>query len=75
MVAKYYLLRLWSLFFTQSVTHICLGKVTRLIQRGIWLRPVPVELYPCGGVTVGQVGTVLAATESIEVVQRLHTSQ
>ena len=33
------------------------------------------ELYPRGGVAVGQVGTVLAATKRIEVVQRLHASQ
>lgn len=35
----------------------------------------PAELYPSGGVSVGQVGTVLAAAESVEVVQRLHASQ
>lgn len=33
------------------------------------------ELYPRGGVAVGQVGTVLAAAESVEVVQGLHASQ
>ena len=46
-----------------------------LVQRESTAIPVPAELYPCGGVAVGQVGTVLAASESIEVVQRLHASQ
>lgn len=33
------------------------------------------KLYPRGRVAVGNVGTVLAATKCVEVVQRLHTSQ
>lgn len=42
---------------------------------GTWHSPVPAELYPRGGVAVGQVGTVLAATKRVEIVQRLHASQ
>lgn len=61
---------------TSETLECVLHTVSRFWPCGQWLiQRGPAELYPCGGVAVGQVGAVLAATKSIEIVQRLHPGQ
>lgn len=60
---------------TVSSCRVCLARSAFHRWGGVRGRPDPAELYPRGGVAVGEVGTVLAATKGVEVVQRLHASQ